>query len=89
MSGKQFVVATCVVLLLGLVPQLAHATFWEGNTSTDWTDSTNWGGGILPNATEDAVIRTGLGTPAEIFGGAQAAQKLVYGPRELRALQSV
>ncbi len=55
--------------VLNGVPALASAqdATWGGGTSSDWTDSSNWNGGVVPGPTGTATF--GPGTPTSITTG--------------------
>jgi len=42
------------------IPAAATAITWNGSVSTDWFDGANWDGGMVPTATDDVVIPTGM-----------------------------
>ena len=57
------------------VPVVATTT-WNGATSTDWTDCTNWSYGRVPNTTTNAVLPAGLATYPSLPAGTYPVQNL-------------
>lgn len=52
---------------------------WQGATSTDWTDATNWGDcGISPSCATGATISTGVNQPT--ISGVQSVRDLIITP---------
>jgi uncharacterized protein YjdB len=62
--------ATYVVSVNGM------AGLWTGTSSTSWTNSANWYGGILPSDTMDVVIPAGTPYAPSVTSGAVATKSL-------------
>ena len=65
-----------LVLLLGLVAPGAHATdtttsAWSGTSSTTWSDTGNWGGGV-PSSTVSALFNSTFTRQPNLTAGATA-----------------
>ena len=54
---------------------------WNGSTSTDWNDSTNWDGGVVPAGPDDvAAVRQSTNNPTVIGSGSNISlQKMFIG----------
>ncbi|MBY5584929.1 hypothetical protein [Rhizobium leguminosarum] len=48
--------------LMAMSAGAAHAADWRGLTSSDWTDGSNWSGGVVPGAGTTVNIST-IGAP--------------------------
>ncbi len=73
MSKKTMMGLVCVALMLASGSVL-HATIWNGATSSDWADGSNWNTGTKPAIGDD------------VFLGAQANNPVVSTVEELRSL---
>ena len=65
-------VAAAVLLSVSAFPLHAQTNFrgWNGNTSSDWNDSTNWDGGVVPAGPDDvAAVRQSTNNPTVIGSG--------------------
>lgn len=72
-----------VMLSLSAFSLQAQTNFrgWNGNTSTDWNDSTNWDGGVVPAGPDDvAAVRQSTNNPTVIGSGSNISlQKMFIG----------
>ena len=59
-----FVLATGATLVL--TGQAQAQTVWDGSTSADWTDASNWDGGAVPTGSDDVVINAGADNNPEL-----------------------
>jgi T5SS/PEP-CTERM-associated repeat protein len=58
----------------------AHAQLaWVGNTSTDWTDATNWNPAVTPDITQAVLIDTGSGNQPVLSGNVGSANIVTIG----------
>jgi len=56
--ARAWLQSTSAVALVAIVPSLAAAQNWTGNTNSDWTVGSNWSGGTVPTAGLVSIIRT-------------------------------
>ena len=62
-SANIFLIVTISVAFGGASAGLSAADIqWAGTTSTDWKDPTNWVGGVLPGASDNAHLDVSGGT---------------------------
>lgn len=66
-------VVTLALTLSVALPRAAQAIDWSGAASSDWLNTGNWAGGVVPPAGTDATVRSnGANAPVVASAGATA-----------------
>ena len=78
---KRHILMLVAATAITAAPNLAIAEFFEGNTSNDWNEPTNWDTGNVPTLLTDAAIASPFGssTSVDIVSANADAQGLFVG----------
>jgi len=71
--------ATLLLVVLAGSPAARAQLAWVGNTSTDWTDATNWNPAVAPDPTQTVLIDTAVGNQPVLSGNVGSANIVTVG----------